>query len=63
MTMKPSKYIVSFELYWDDLSENAKNYLREVLKLDKDDNNNWDTFPLATIDIATSVFGEMPNDK
>ena len=61
MTMKQSKYIVSFELYWDDLSENAKNYLREALKLDKDDNNNWDTFPLATIDIATSAFEEEKN--
>ena len=38
-----------FEIYWDDLTEECHERLRKFLKLEKDDNNNWDIFPITSI--------------
>lgn len=43
--------MISIEFYWDDLTEEKKEEIREKLGLDKDDNNNWDIVPMAILDI------------
>ena len=42
----------TIELFWDDLTEEAQNHIREVLKMSADDNGNWDVFPITTIDVS-----------
>lgn len=42
--------MITIEIYWDDLSKAKQNEIREALKMDADDNGNWDVFPIATMD-------------
>lgn len=39
--------MVQIEIYWNDLTEKKQNEIKELLG----DDNNWDVFPMATIDI------------
>ena len=39
--------MVTIEFYWGDLTEKKQ---KEILEL-VGDNNNWDVFPIATLDI------------
>lgn len=39
----------SFEIYFDDLTKEAKNRLLEEFETTPED-ENWETIPLATID-------------
>lgn len=38
---------MEIEIYWSDLSESKQNEILEVLG----DNQNWDMFPIASIEI------------
>ncbi len=42
--------MITIEVYWDDLTENKQNEIREALNMESDDNGNWDVFPIATMD-------------
>ena len=44
--------MITIEIYWQDLTEEKQKEIQKLLKLDDGDNNNWDFFPMATIDIA-----------
>ena len=37
------------ELYWNDLTSEAQNHIREVLHMDADDNGNWDVIPMTVL--------------
>lgn len=41
----------TFEFYWDDLTEECQKRLQEFLNLEEGDNNNYDVFPFATLEI------------
>ena len=42
--------MIQIEVYWDDLTEAKQNEIREALKMEPDDKDNWDIFPIATLD-------------
>jgi len=41
----------TIRIYWDDLTEEAQDGIRELLGMDEDDNGNWDVIPMAIIEI------------
>lgn len=43
--------MINIEFYWNDLTEVKQKEIREALKMDADDNGNWDVFPMATMEI------------
>lgn len=43
--------IKTFEFFWDDLSQKCQQELRDFLGDDDDVPNNWDVFPIASLDI------------
>jgi hypothetical protein len=48
----------TFEIYFDDLSEDAKKRFLSFLRLDSPEDGNYDTFPIATFEIEESVLKE-----
>jgi len=46
--------MITIEFYWNDLTEKKQN---EIIKL-IGDNNNWDVFPIATLDIEEGIKDE-----
>lgn len=48
----------SFEIMFDDLSEDAKKRFLSFLRLDDPKDGNYDTFPIATFDIEEDVLKE-----
>lgn len=42
--------VIQIEIYWNDLTEEAKRNILEALGEDEE-SHNWDVFPIATIDI------------
>lgn len=49
----------TFEFYWDDLTPECQERLQEFLGIDKDDNNNYDVFPFATLEIEEVEHGNV----
>ncbi len=43
------KVVKTFEIYFDDLNEDAKDRLNETFKTAQED-ENWDIFPLMVIE-------------
>ena len=43
--------MVTIEIYWKDLTEEKRKEIQETLGMGDSDDWNWDTFPLATLDI------------
>lgn len=43
--------MITIDIYWNDLTENAKDNIKEVLGFDPDKESNWDVIPMASIDI------------
>ena len=43
--------MVTFEIYAQDLTEQAKAQFKELTGLDIDKDTNYDVFPIATVDI------------
>ncbi len=43
------KVVKTFEIYFDDLNEDAKERLTETFKTTQED-ENWDVFPIAVIE-------------
>ena len=43
--------MATINIYWQDLTEKCQNQIREILKLEEDDDNNWTYFPITTIEI------------
>ena len=41
----------TFEIFWDDLVPETQKQLQEFLGLEEDDNNNYDVFPIATLEV------------
>lgn len=41
----------TFEFYWNDLTTECQKRLQEFLDIEEDDNNNYDVFPFATLEI------------
>ena len=47
--------MITIEFYWTDLTKEKQKEIRDILKMDPDDNNNWDVFPIATLDIEEEI--------
>ena len=45
----------TIEIYWNDLTEQAQNEIREQLNMEPDENGNWDVIPMATLDIELDI--------
>lgn len=45
--------MIQIEIYWNDLTEEAKRGILELLEVlgEEEESHNWDVFPIATIDI------------
>lgn len=43
--------MITIDIYWNDLTEKAKNKIKEVLGFDPGKESNWDVFPMATLDV------------
>lgn len=43
--------MITIEFYWNDLTEKMQNEIREILRMESDDNGNWDVIPIATLDV------------
>ena len=43
--------MLTIEIYWDDLTSEKQQEIRELLNLEPNDNNNWDLIPITTIEI------------
>lgn len=43
--------MITIEFYWNDLTEKKQKEIIELVG----DNNNWDVFPIATLDIEENV--------
>lgn len=43
--------MITIEFYWDSLTKEKQNEIREALGMEPDDNGNWDVFPMATLEI------------
>lgn len=56
--MKASTYTITIKLYWEDLSDKAKDKLREILDLGDDDDNGWNIIPITTFGVSRTVFEE-----
>ena len=41
--------MVTIDIYWDDLTEKAKDNIKEVLGFDPGKECNWDVFPMTTL--------------
>lgn len=39
--------MIQIEIYWSDLTPNKQKEIIETIG----DNNNWDVFPIATVDV------------
>lgn len=46
--------MITIEFYWNDLTEKKQKEIIELIG----DNNNWDVFPIATLDIEEDVDDE-----
>lgn len=53
--------MISFNIYWNDLTEKAKKSITEFCKdLDADiTDNNWDVIPMATVDIEEDAYADQ----
>ena len=40
----------TFEIFWDDLTEECQDRLRDLLDLEPDDDNNWEFIPIASFE-------------
>jgi len=40
----------TFEIYWDDLTEQAQERFRNTMSINPDE-SNWDIYPMATMEI------------
>ena len=40
----------TFEIFWDDLTEDCQDRLRDLLDLEPDDDNNWEFIPIASFE-------------
>lgn len=47
--------IKTFEFFWDDLTEKCQKELQEFLGIEEDDNNNYDIFPFATLEVEEQL--------
>ena len=47
---KESLNMKKIEIYWQDLTEKAQMDILELLG-DKEESHNWDTFPMAVVEI------------
>lgn len=45
----------TFEIYFDDLSEDAKKRFLSFLRLDDASDGNYDTFPIATFEVEEDI--------
>ena len=43
--------MITIEFYWNDLTEKKQKEIIELVG----DNNNWDVFPIATLDIEENM--------
>lgn len=43
--------MITIEFYWDDLTQAKQEEIREALHMGPNDKENWDVFPIATMDI------------
>ena len=48
----------TFEIYFDDLSEDAKKRFLSFLRLDSSEDINYDVFPIATFEVEEEVLKE-----
>ena len=39
------------EFYWNDLTKEKQQEIREALDMDDNDNGNWDIIPMAVMEI------------
>ena len=42
--------MITIEIYWDDLTAETQQEIREALHMEPDDNGNWDGSPMATLE-------------
>ncbi len=52
--------MISFDIYWNDLTEKAKNKIIEYCKSKGVDitDNNWDVFAMATVNIEEDAYAD-----
>lgn len=50
---KPST--IKIEIFWNDLTESKKDEIRELLKLEPDDDNNWTYIPMTIMEIEKDI--------
>lgn len=43
--------MITIEFYWDSLTKEKQNEIREALGMEPDDNGNWDVIPIATLEV------------
>ena len=43
--------MINIEIFWNDLTKEKQDEIREALNMDANDNGNWDVFPIATLDV------------
>ena len=43
--------VKTFEIFWNDLTNDCQQRIQEFLNMDEDDNGNYDVFPLATFEV------------
>jgi hypothetical protein len=48
----------TFEIYFDDLSEDAKKRFLSFVRLKRPEDGNYGIFPLATFEVETEVLKE-----
>lgn len=42
--------MITIEIYWDDLTAETQQEIREALHMEPDENGNWDVIPMATLE-------------
>jgi len=45
--------VVIVEIFFEDLSEDAKEFLKRAIGVNNEEKMNWDIFPITTIEIPS----------